>query len=182
MKRRLFIEKLAVAGIAIPLLPTHGFADSSVVSWEQQAVDDIRQGFLGVIRQIHLTHIYHPTVTGSSALLKLVQQGFKVASALVGEEIPLDRETFFKESPSSRFGSYAAQCQMGSIRVNWQGLARCGGDPVLPTQLIQLIGSKGILSTSPDGTSYQIQDYTGRVLRQMSSKSHQAYPKASITV
>ncbi|GAA4395067.1 hypothetical protein GCM10023187_01550 [Nibrella viscosa] len=178
MKRRLFVRKIAAAGVTIPFLSLPSFAVSPAISWQQQAADDIRKGFIGTIRQIHLTHTYHPEVTSTSALRQLAQQDIELAGALAGINLSAAGNMRFAETPSAPFGSYAAQFQSGGVRVYWQGLARHGSDPTPPAQTIQLVGSKGILNTTPDGPGYQVQDYTGRVLRQLGSKPLPAYPKA----
>lgn len=151
-----------MVGIAVPFLPTLSFVDLTGTGWLRHAADEVRNGSIGSIRQVQLIHTYHPEVTQSGALSTLIKQDFEVAGTLAGAPLTAVETVLFKESPSSRFGSYAARYQSGTIQVIWQGLARYGGAPTPPSRLIRLIGSKGILHKSGDGAGYQIHHFPGR--------------------
>ena len=170
MNRRLFINQ-ASAGCVLPFLPFSAFGQDNTDNTKDKAVLDthafaqlateIRQGVIGSVQQIAISHNYSPEVLTLEALARTAQQDVNACLAIAG--LPLLTETQLLQgvAPAPLYGSCAAEVGTDAIKIVWLALARYGMKTQPIACQLRVLGSEGVLQTTTAG--YQILDLTGRV-------------------
>ncbi|MEZ0487894.1 hypothetical protein [Fibrella aquatica] len=175
MNRRLFARKLA-AGVSLLGFPSSLLAHSvttptgllSRAGSFQNATGWIQNGSLGALQQVSLSHVYSPERTSPATLKALLDQDLATLSELLGLEKPLTCAGLPELSPSE-FGTYWAPLDQGGVRISWQGLARINQPVSSPVSRLSLLGSRGLVQTSPGGKGYTLIELSTLPARQVRS-------------
>ncbi|WP_020602396.1 hypothetical protein [Spirosoma spitsbergense] len=166
MNRRLFINQ-ASAGCLLPFLPFSAFGqdntqDKAVLDAHAfaQLATEIRQGVIGSVQQIAISHSYSPEVLTLEALARTAQHDVDACLAIAGLPSLTETQLLQWVSPAPLYGSCAAEVGTDAIKIVWQALARYGIQVQPIACQLRVLGSKGVLQSTTAG--YQILDLTGR--------------------
>jgi hypothetical protein len=174
MNRRLFINQTSI-GFALSFLPfsvsgQENIQEKSVLDAHAfaQLTTEIRQGAIGSVQQIAVSHSYSPEVLTLDALARIALQDVNACLAIARLPALTETQLVQRVSPAPLYGSCAAEVSTVAVKIVWQALARYGMQAQPIVCQLRILGSTGVLQTT--ATGYQILDLTGR--------GHQPMPSA----